>query len=79
MAVVSGDVYINEALPAFFGVDNIFTLYKEETSYAGYWLAPDETAATFIVNLGCQQDFSAIRLVNTHNQGHRDRSTKKFR
>ena len=79
MSVVSGDVWRKkERLSAFFGVENIFTLNKAETSYAGYWIAP-ETAATFIVNLGCQQDFSAIRLVNTHNQMHRDRATKKFR
>ena len=73
MSVVSGDVL------SAFGVENIFTLYNAETSDEGYWLAPETAAATFIVNLGCQQDFSAIRLVNTHNQGHRDRSTKKFR
>jgi len=81
MSVVSGDVWRNDKrLSAFFGVDNIFTHNKaERNSYAGYWLAPDRRAATFIVNLGCQQDFSAIRLVNTHNQNHRDRSTKKFR
>jgi len=80
MSVVSGDVWRNDKrLSAFFGVDNIFTHNKaERNSFAGYWLAPERTA-TFIVNLGCQQDFSAIRLVNTHNQDIRDRSTKTFR
>ena len=78
--MVSGDVWSNnEALSAFFHVENIFELYQAETSWAGYWLAPDKIQATFIINLGCQQTFSAIKLVNTHNNNNRDRATKKFR
>ena len=76
MSVVSGDVFPKKN---FFGVENIFKLYKEETSFEGYWLAPGGREASFIINLGCQKRFDVIKLVNTHNQKVRDRSTKKFR
>ena len=79
-SVVSGDFWkSNLFLSAYFHVENIFSHNKEEVGYEGYWLAPEQSIATFIINLGCQQNISALKLVNTHNQHLRDRSTKKFR
>ena len=87
LSVVKGDVWKNEPSrghgpkesSANFLIKNIFTHYKAETYYGGYWLARDDKTASFIINLGCLQRVSQIKLVNTHNQNNRDRSTKKFR
>jgi len=79
-SVVSGDAWkTNKFLTAYFDVENIFSHNKNELGYEGYWLAPTQSISTFIINLGCSQEISALKLVNTHNQNHRDRSTKTFR
>ena len=44
-----------------------------------YWILPNYSTGIFILNLGCKQKFSGIRLVNTHNAEHKTRATKKFR
>ena len=65
-----------------FSVENIFTLNETEVQdgpKTNYWIAPDKTAATLIINLGCKHTFDAISLVNTHNAQYRDRSTREFR
>ena len=59
---------------------NIFTLNQEEQNcFKNYWLAKEKINSTFIMNLGCQQTFEGIQLVNTHNYVHRNRATKRFR
>ena len=65
-----------------FSVENIFTLHDTEVHdgpNTNYWIAPTDTAATLIINLGCKHTFDAIFLVNTHNAHHRDRGAKEFR
>ena len=66
---------------AKFAVENIFTrnLAEPAEQGKGYWLGGDGTNAYFIIDLGCRISFSGIQLVNTHNGGHKDRSTKKFK
>jgi len=79
-SVVSGDFWKpNISFSSYFHVDNIFSHNKEELGFEGYWLAPTQSIASFIINLGCQQNIGALKLVNTHNQHLRDRSTKEFR
>ena len=49
---------------------------------ANYWLTKDGIkgpVAHFVLDLKCMKDISVLRLKNTHNGSHRDRSTKKFR
>ena len=71
MSVVSGDIFGSN-----YQVDNIFTHNKVDQCY---WIAPNNMAGTFIINLGCQLVFGGIQLVNTRNTVSRDRGTKKFR
>ena len=74
MMVVSGDIYDSR-----FPVDGIFTHNLAEPGHAGYWLGPEQSTATFVLNLGCQLSFDGIQIVNTHNAIYKDRSTKRFR
>ena len=78
MSVVSGDFYYSNTL---FTVDKIFTNNNGEPGHihGSYWLGIEQKASTFVLNLGCQLRFEGIQLVNTHNSGWRDRSTKRFR
>ena len=49
---------------------------------ANYWLTEEEKKGEeqgFSMDLGCVKTVQGVRLRNTHNGGHRDRSTKKFR
>ena len=65
-----------------FSVKNIFTLNETEVQdgpRTNYWIAPSDTAATLIINLGCKHTFDAISLVNTHNAQYRNRGTREFR
>ena len=64
-----------------FAVQNILTRnYAEPAKHGtGFWLGLDGTKAWFIIDLGCSMSFTGIQLINTHNSGARDRSTKEFR
>ena len=73
VTVVSGDVYAPH-----FSVEYLLTDQQHDT-WGGIWLAPNGEMGSFILNLNCKQTFDGIRLVNTHNAGHRDRATKTFR
>ena len=42
-----------------------------------YWLSPNG-GGEFILDLGCEDSFDTVELVNTHNAGAKDRSTKEF-
>ena len=77
MHVVSGDKY-----DAMFPVESLLTRNEREDIHdykANYWLAPDNAQGSFILNLGCEQIFRGVRLVNTHNRWAKDRATKHFR
>jgi hypothetical protein len=76
--VVSGDFYYDNIL---FTVDKIFTNNNGEPGHihGSYWLGNEQMASTFVLNLGCKLRFEGIQLVNTHNSGWRDRSTKRLR
>jgi len=72
--VVSGDIYDSR-----FTVDKLYTDSKKDIMGKTYWLGKNGQKAIFVLNLGCLIRFNGIQLVNTHNQGNRDRSTKRFR
>ena len=71
--VVSGDVYSPE-----FKVE--FALHHADLEEAGnYYLTPDQKAGgEFLLDLGCEDSFNTVELVNTHNSVSRDRSTQSF-
>ena len=71
--VVSGDIYDQR-----FKVE--FSLQHATKEEAGnYYLTPDkQDGAEFILDLGCEDSFETVELVNTHSAGIRDRSTKEF-
>ena len=67
-----------------FPASNILTLDVEQWHgrTANYWLAEDRKIGKeqgFIMYLGCSKTVTGVSLKNTHNAGHHDRSTKKFR
>ena len=49
---------------------------KEEFG-KNYYLTPDQ-GGEFLLDLGCEDSFNTVELVNTHNAHHKDRSTKEF-
>ena len=55
---------------------------KLHTDPSNYWLAENKKTGKnqgFVMSLGCKKTVVGVNLVNTHNAGHHDRSTKKFR
>ena len=49
---------------------------------ANYWITEQLKKGEeqgFILDLGCEKTVKGLSLRNTHNGGHRDRATKKFR
>ena len=55
---------------------------KQRSDPANYWLAENKKVGPnqgFIMSLGCKRRVAGVNLINTHNAGHKDRSTKKFR
>ena len=73
MRVVSGEIYDQR-----FKVE--FSLQHAKKEEAGnYYLTPDkQDGGEFLLDLGCEESFETVELVNTHNAGIRDRSTKGF-
>ena len=70
---VSGDIYDERFKVAFV----LHHATKEEVG--NYWLAPGgKTGGEFLLDLGCEDSFNAVELVNTHNAYARDRSTQRF-
>ena len=62
--------------------DNDDSWSKNARHPANYWLTENQKTGErqgFVLNLGCKKTVVGVNLVNTHNAGHRDRSTKKFR
>ena len=55
---------------------------KLHTDPSNYWLSENKKTGKnqgFVMSLGCKKTVVGVNLVNTHNAGHHDRSTKKFR
>ena len=71
--VVSGDIYDER-----FKVEFVL-LHANKEGGGNYFLTPDEQdGGEFLLDLGCEDSFETVELVNTHNAGGRDRSTKGF-
>ena len=45
---------------------------------ATYWLAPAQTNASFVLDLGCSRVIDGFTLKNTRNAHHNDRGLKRF-
>ena len=59
----------------------VFALHHANKDEFGknYWLTPNKkTGGEFLLDLGCEDSFNTVELVNTHNAYHKDRSTKRF-
>ena len=74
VGVISGDIY-DQRFPVEFALQRA----KKEEFGKNYWLSPDRKAGgEFILDLGCEESFNTVELVNTHNHYHKDRATKRF-
>ena len=68
----------------WFPASNLLTLGTDYQSGSdrNYWLTENGKKGKeqgFIMDLGCVKTAQGLTLRNTHNGGHRDRSTKEFR
>ena len=61
-----------------FKVENVLYHAEKEEWGKNYWLSPEQAVGEFILDLGCEDSFNTVELVNTHNAYHKDRSTKRF-
>ena len=75
-SVVSGEFYFNQAT---FKTDNILTTAPDDEAKKKYWLGNNFKPATAILNLGCEKTVNMVELINTHNNVHRDRSTREIK
>ena len=74
MRVVSGDMF-----DQIFKVE--FALHHAEKDEYGknYYLTPGgQVGAEFLLDLGCEDSFNTVELVNTQNSRSRDGSTRRF-
>ena len=62
-----------------FRVEKLLTNSPEETYGENYWLAPDQTAAEFVLDLGCNKILNMVELVNTRRSRDGNRGTKEFK
>ena len=62
-----------------FRVEKLLTNSPEEKYGENYWLAPDQTAAEFVLDLGCNKILNMVELVNTHRSRDGNRGTKEFK
>ena len=70
--VVSGDFYSPESKVEF-------ALHHANVEEGGnFYLTPDQAGGEFLLDLGCEDSFNTVELVNTHNSVSRDRSTQSF-
>ena len=72
--IYSGDTHTVSKFPA----SHVLTRQLVEEYGKNYWLPPHRRTGQFILNLGCVKTINTIELVNTHNDGVRDYSTKGF-
>ena len=74
MKDISGDIY-DERFKVEFALHHA----NKDDFGKNYWLAPDgNSGGEFLLDLGCEDSLNTVELVNTHNAGHKDRSTKRF-
>ena len=74
MGVISGDIYDER-----FKVEFALQYAEIEESGKNFWLSPNENVGSeFILDVGCEDSFNTVELVNTHNSHSKDRSTKQF-
>ena len=70
--VVSGDH--NERFKVEFAL-----LHTNEEEVGNYFLFPyEQDGGEFLLDLGCEDSFETVELVNTHHAERRTRSTKGF-
>ena len=55
----------------------------EEEFGENYWASPNhwdiaDGGGSFILDLGCEDSYDTVELVNTHNAHMKNRATKKF-
>ena len=62
-----------------FAVKKLLTKGAVEVHHENYWLAPHGKPAEFVLDLGCNKIVNVVKLVNTHNGDHRDRSSKEIK
>ena len=62
-----------------FAVKKLLTNSPVEVHYENYWLAPQQSPAEFVLDLGCNKIVNMVELVNTHNGENRDRSSKEIK
>ena len=72
MRVVSGDVY-DPRFKVEFALHH--AILEEE---GNFYLSPNQAGGEFLLDLGCEDSFDTVELVNTHNSVSRDRSTQSF-
>ena len=77
MSVVAAE-YKNKYSSGF-KVENIFTHSQKEIWGKNFWQGPDKKPTEFVLDLGCSQNINTAELVNIHNAGHKDSSTKEFK
>ena len=79
--VVSGDFRDQR-----FVVENILTqdaketpAHPDNTNKTNYWLAKNQFRGGFVLDLGCEQTFQAVKLINTHNRWCKCIAAKQFK
>ena len=76
VGVISGDIYENDQR---FKVENVLYHAEKEEWGKNYWLSPEQADGEFILDLGCEDSYNEVELVNTHNGQANDRSTNRFK
>ena len=83
--VVSGDSYDQR-----FVVENLLKQDAKETpdvpgaadaytAKTNYWLAKGGFGGSFVLDLGCEQTFQAVKLINVHNRWAKNMAAKQFK
>ena len=74
MKVISQDSYSDN-----FKVELALRYADKDEHGKNYFLTPDrQVGGGFVLDLGCEDSFNTVELVNTHNANYKDRSTKEF-
>ena len=78
--VISGDILTNDGK---FKVEFALQHDQEEEYGENYWLSSNhwdiaDGGGAFILDLGCEDSYDTVELVNTHNADKKNRATKKF-
>ena len=79
--VISGDILTDDGL---FKVEFALQHDEEEEFGKNYWASPNhwliaDGGGSFILDLGCEDSYDTVELVNTHNAHLKNRATKRFK